>query len=46
VLHEPAKMDAAAGDMAEPPPAQSGQMFNRPTDCCVCPRTGEMSRGR
>eukprot|EP01051_Picozoa_sp_SAG22_P004615 SAG22_NODE_252_length_13679_cov_74.486524_1_plen_462_part_10 len=42
VLREPAEMDAAAGSMAEPPPAQSGRMFNRPTDCCVCPRTGEI----
>jgi hypothetical protein len=42
VLSDTTAMNIAAGVMAEPPPAQCGRMFNRPTDACVCPRTGEI----
>ena len=42
VLSGAATMNESAGSMAEPPPAQSGEMFNRPTDACVCPHTGEI----
>lgn len=42
VLRAPDEIAQAVGEIAEPPPKQSGEMFNRPTDCCVHPQTGEI----
>ena len=42
VLRTPDDIAQAVGDIAEPPAAQSGEMFNRPTDCCVHPETGDI----
>ena len=42
VLTDPAAMDAAAGATREPTARQQGGIFNRPTDCCVHPETGDV----
>jgi hypothetical protein len=42
VLRSADAMGRVVGTVAEPPPAQSGRMFNRPTDVCVDPATGEI----
>merc|ERR1711969_414698 len=42
VLTDPAAMDAAAGAGREPVARQQGGIFNRPTDCCVHPTTGDV----
>jgi hypothetical protein len=42
VLTDPAEMKAAAGIVHPPPAIQSGERFNRPTDVCVHPATGEI----
>lgn len=42
VLRTPDDIGQAVGSIAEPAAAQSGEMFNRPTDCCVHPETGDI----
>jgi hypothetical protein len=41
VLTTEAEMDAQKGNVAEAAPKQSGDTFNRPTDTCVDPKTGD-----